>query len=168
MHFKFCPQCGAQLRQCNFGDDGIVPWCGHCQRPYFDIFPVVAITLVVNELGEAALLQQKYLSGKYYNFVSGYILPGETAEACARREVLEEIGVQVEKLRFVQSKWVREQDLLLLGFIASARKCSFVLSREVDKAVWVPAADARALVYPEGNITQTLLQIYLQEQGNRG
>ena len=162
MHFTFCPHCGAKLGSVPFGDDGRVPWCKACHKPFFDIFPVVAITMVVNEAEEVALLKPKYMSEQYYNFVSGYVQPGEEAELCAAREVQEEIGVQARDVHFVCSHWESEQQMLLLGFVARATKGDFTLSEEINVAKWVPAAEALNLVYPEGNITHTLLVKYLQ------
>ena len=162
MHFTFCPHCGARLGSVPFGDDGRVPWCKACHKPFFDIFPVVAITMVVNEEEEVALLKPKYMSEQYYNFVSGYVQPGEAAELCAAREVQEEIGVQARDVHFVCSHWESEQQMLLLGFVARATKGDFTLSEEINAAKWVPAAEALNLVYPEGNITHTLLAQYLQ------
>ena len=162
MHFTFCPHCGAKLGSVPFGDDGRVPWCKACHKPFFDIFPVVAITMVVNEAEEVALLKPKYMSEQYYNFVSGYVQPGEEAELCAAREVQEEIGVQARDVHFVCSHWESEQQMLLLGFVARATKGDFTLSEEINVAKWVPAAEALNLVYPEGNITHTLLAQYLQ------
>ena len=162
MHFTFCPHCGAKLGSVPFGDDGRVPWCKACHKPFFDIFPVVAITMVVNEAEEVALLKPKYMSEQYYNFVSGYVQPGEEAELCAAREVQEEIGVQARDVHFVCSHWESEQQMLLLGFVARATKGEFTLSEEINAAKWVPAAEALNLVYPEGNITHTLLAKYLQ------
>ena len=162
MHFTFCPHCGAKLGSVPFGDDGRVPWCKACHKPFFDIFPVVAITMVVNEAEEVALLKPKYMSEQYYNFVSGYVQPGEEDELCAAREVQEEIGVQARDVHFVCSHWESEQQMLLLGFVARATKGDFTLSEEINAAKWVPAAEALNLVYPEGNITHTLLAKYLQ------
>ena len=163
MNFTFCPHCGASLGSVPFGDDGRVPWCKACHKPFFDIFPVVAITMVVNEEEEVALLKPKYMSEQYYNFVSGYVQPGEAAELCAAREVQEEIGVQARDVHFVCSHWESEQQMLLLGFVARATKGSFTLSEEINAAKWVPVAQALDLVYPEGNITHTLLVQYLHQ-----
>ena len=163
MHFTFCPHCGAKLGSVPFGDDGRVPWCKACHKPFFDIFPVVAITMVVNEEEEVALLKPKYMSEQYYNFVSGYVQPGEAAELCAAREVQEEIGLQARDVHFVCSHWESEQQMLLLGFVARATKGSFTLSEEINAAKWVPVARALDLVYPEGNITHTLLVQYLHQ-----
>ena len=163
MHFTFCPHCGARLGSVPFGDDGRVPWCKACHKPFFDIFPVVAITMVVNEEEEVALLKPKYMSEQYYNFVSGYVQPGEAAELCAAREVQEEIGLQARDVHFVCSHWESEQQMLLLGFVARATKGSFTLSEEINAAKWVPVAQALDLVYPKGNITHTLLVQYLHQ-----
>ena len=163
MHFTFCPHCGARLGSVPFGDDGRVPWCKACHKPFFDIFPVVAITMVVNEEEEVALLKPKYMSEQYYNFVSGYVQPGEAAELCAAREVQEEIGLQARDVHFVCSHWDSEQQMLLLGFVARATKGSFTLSEEINAAKWIPVAQALDLVYPEGNITHTLLVQYLHQ-----
>lgn len=165
MHFTFCPQCGARLGTVSFGDDGRVPWCEQCKMPFFDIFPVVTVTMVVNELEEVALLRPKYMSERYYNFVSGYVKPGEELRTCALREVQEEIGVTAESLRFVCSQWEPQQQMLLLGFIAKATKSELALSEEINDAVWVPVEEALGKVYPEGNITQRLLACYLDERG---
>lgn len=162
MHFTFCPHCGAKLGSVPFGDDGRVPWCKACHKPFFDIFPVVAITMVVNEYEEVALLKPKYMSEKYYNFVSGYVQPGEEAELCAAREVQEEIGVQTQDVHFVCSHWESEQQMLLLGFVARANKGDFKLSEEINDAVWAPVEQALGMVYPEGNITHTMLAKYLE------
>jgi len=162
MHFTFCPQCGAKLGSVPFGDDGCVPWCHACHKPFFDIFPVVTITMVINELEEVALLRPKYMSEKYYNFVSGYVQTGEQAENCAAREVQEEIGVQAQDVHFVCSHWESEQQMLLLGFVARANKGDFKLSEEINDAVWAPVEQALGMVYPDGNITHTILAKYLE------
>lgn len=163
MHFTFCPHCGDKLGSVPFGDDGRVPWCKSCHKPFFDIFPVVTITMVINELEEVALLKPKYMSEKYYNFVSGYVKPGEKAELCAAREVQEEIGIEADSLQFVCSQWEPEQQMLLVGFMARATKGDFALSEEINTAVWAPVEQALNMVYPAGNITHTLLERYLQQ-----
>ena len=94
MTFKFCPDCGALLSRRDLGDDKDVPWCDSCSRPWFPIFPSAIIALVYNDRGEVLLLRQSYISTEFCNLVSGYILPGEDAESCARREIKEETGLE--------------------------------------------------------------------------
>lgn len=166
MHFKYCPDCGSKLTDREIGDEGLVPFCGKCGRPLFDMFSTCIIALVINEYGEAALLRQGYISNQYYNLVSGYMKPGETAELTAEREVLEEIGVKVQKLTFAGTYWFGKKDMLMIGFIASAPKTELKLSDEVGQAEWIPAEKAISLVHPKGSVSYALLEKYLER--NKG
>lgn len=162
MRFKFCPKCGERLTLKPMGDDGDTPFCEKCGKPWFDMFSSAVITLVVNEYGEAALLKQNYMSEKYMVLVSGFIKPGETAEETARREVHEEIGIELTDNRLVGTYWFAKKDMMMIGFIARAKKAELSLSGEVDEARWVPVEDAINLVQPEGSVSYALLDEYLK------
>lgn len=161
MRFKYCPHCGSKLIDREIGDEGMVPFCETCNIPLFDMFSSCIIALVINEYGEAALLRQGYISNQYYNLVSGYMKPGETAELTAEREVREEIGVKVQELKFAGTYWFGKKDMLMIGFIAKAQKTELKLSGEVDQAEWIPAERAIDLVHPEGSVSYALLEKYL-------
>lgn len=60
MDFRFCPDCGSPLSFRELGDEGMVPWCETCDKPWFPMFPVAMIALVYNEKGEVLLLHQDY------------------------------------------------------------------------------------------------------------
>ena len=94
MRFIYCPICGSKLILKNIGDDGLTPYCDTCRQPRFDMFSTCVITLVINNEGKVALLKQNYISTEYRTLVSGYMIPGETAEEAAKREVMEvdEVG----------------------------------------------------------------------------
>lgn len=162
MRFKFCPDCGEKLILKQLGDEGDVPFCEKCEKPWFDMFPSAVIVLVVNEYGEAALLRQNYISTEYRNLVSGYMKPGETAEETARREVAEEIGIEMTDLRLIGTFWFAKKDMLMIGFIGRADKKDFTLSKEVDGAEWVAAGEAIKLVHPKGSVSYELLDEYLK------
>lgn len=162
MRFKFCPDCGEKLILKSIGDEGDVPFCERCKRPWFEMFPSAVIVLVVNERGEAALLRQSYISDKYCNLVSGYMKPGETAEETARREVLEEIGIEMTGLRLVGTYWFAKKDMLMIGFIGRAYRAELTLSKEVDSAEWITVKEAIKLVHPKGSVSYALLDEYLK------
>lgn len=163
MRFTFCPDCGSRLIPKEIGDEGEVPYCTNCERPRFDMFSSCIIVLVVNEKNEAALLKQSYLSQRYYTLVSGYMKPGETAEECTRREVFEEIGIALERLKLIGTYWFGLRDQLMIGFLARAKKTDFRLSGEVDEASWVPVEEAIKMVHPKGSVSYALLEIYNRE-----
>ena len=136
MKFQYCPHCGTRAVPRKIGDEGLVPWCDTCRVPLFPMFSTCIIALAADDrAGEVALLRQNYISTRYHNLVSGYMKPGESAEACAAREVEEELGLKVEDLTFTGTYWFDKKDMLMVGFIARVRKQAFHLSRVVDQAV---------------------------------
>lgn len=162
MRFKYCPDCGEKLILKPIGDEGDVPFCEKCSRPWFDMFSSAVIVLIINEYGEAVLLKQNYMSDKYMVLVSGFIKPGESAEDTARREVLEEVGLELDENRLVATYWFAPKDMMMIGFIAHAKKAELRLSGEVDEARWIPAREAVGLVHPKGAMSHALLDEYLK------
>ncbi len=150
MHYKFCPECGRRLVDKMAGDDGFVPYCESCGQYWFDSFPSCVIILVANEYNEIALLRQGYLSDRYASFVAGYMTPGENAESCARREVQEELGLELESLEFGGTHWFPLKGLLMIGFIGRTKKADFRLSVEVDSAAWTPLEEVPEKIFPNG------------------
>ena len=139
------------------GDEGNVPYCEICKRPFFDVFSTCVIVLLLNEYGEAALLRQNYISSHYHNLISGYMKPGECAEETARREVKEEIGIDLATLQIAGTYWFAKKELLMIGFFAFAPKKDFLLSSEVDHACWIPVRDALHMVHPKGTRCATCI-----------
>jgi len=163
MHFTYCPHCGMKLSSRVLGDEGAVPWCDGCGKPFFDMFSSCVIVLVVNDREEAAVLMQDHLSDRYGTLVSGYIKPGESAEDCARREVAEELGFELKELQLVKTWWHGKRDQLMIGFVGRTSDRTFRLSSEVTKARWVPVADALGQVHPKGSISYGLIALYLNK-----
>lgn len=162
MKFTYCPDCGALLTGKELGDEGIVPWCESCGKPWFDMFPVAIIALVHNENGDVLLLRQNYISTEFHNLVSGYIVPGESAEECAVREILEETGQRVERLEPVLTSWFDRKDMLMVGYFASVKATPLKLSTEVDSAEWHRPEETLGLVSRRpGSAARRLCESYL-------
>nr|MBQ8245121.1 NUDIX domain-containing protein [Oscillospiraceae bacterium] len=165
MRFTYCPDCGSRLVPRPIGDEGLVPYCESCKKPLFELFSTCIIVMVVNEYEEVALLKQGYLSSVYWVLVSGYMKPGESAEECTRREVQEEIGLELEQLQIVGTDWFARREQLMIGFIARAKKREFTLSGEVEEARWVPVEEAPGLMHPGKSISAELVRRYLKGRG---
>lgn len=166
MRFKYCPKCGNKLIEKELGDEGLVPFCTNCNEPFFDIFSTCTIALVCNEYNEVALLKQSYISDTYYNLVSGYMKPNETAEYTCTREIEEEIGIKIDSLKLVKTIWFNKKGILMIGFIARCKKTQFTLSKEVDEAIWVPIEKAINMVHPKGSSSYELCDILLNNLKN--
>ena len=157
MRFTYCPHCGSQLTKRDIGDEGLIPYCESCNLPLWDMFTTCIICAVVNEYSEIALLRQNYVSQTNYVCIAGVIKLGESAEETARREVKEEIGLDIETLKFVRSYPYSKKEMLMLGFHATVKKSAFHISGEVDAVKWFPLATALDQLRP-GSIAWELVK----------
>ena len=168
MRYAYCPDCGEKLTEREIGDEGLVPYCETCEKPWFDGFPTCVITLVTDGLGRVALLKQNYLSTEYMNLVSGYMKPGETAEEAAAREVWEELGLRVDTPRVTGTYWYEKKGLLMVCLTAKTRDAAFTLSKEVDAARWAEAEAALTLVHPRGTASHGMIEQYINAGRSHG
>lgn len=170
MKFTYCPDCGAPLSRRDLGDDAGVPWCDRCSCPWFPVFPTAIIALVHNDRGEVLLLRQDYISTEFRNLVSGYMTPGENAEHCARREILEETGLHVDRLELVLTSWFEKKQMLMIGFFAHVSETALRLSSEVDGAEWCEARCVTDFLSTRPGSTSRLLaeRFLAREEKNDG
>lgn len=162
MHFSHCPDCGRPLASRPIGDEGLVPWCEGCSRPWFDSFSTCIIAAVMNAAGQV-LLQRETRRPDREVLVAGYIKPGETAEDTARREIAEETGLTVTSLHYVASWPHMDGNMLMLGFTAQAEGDASVASSEVVSSRWVTLDEAVAALR-EGSIAQQVVMAIREEQ----
>ena len=155
MRYTFCPDCGARLTARPIGDEGLVPFCETCQRPWFDCFSTCIIAAVMNERGDI-LLQRETRRPDREVLVAGYIKPGESAEDAARREIAEETGLTATSLRYVASHPHMDGNMLMLGYAAQAEGDVHVSPSEVLSARWATPEEA-VQALREGSIAQQVV-----------
>lgn len=161
MRYSFCPDCGQALTSRPLGDEGLVPWCESCNRPWFDSFSTCIIAAVMNVQGEV-LLQRETRRPEREVLVAGYIKPGEAAEDTARREIKEETGLTVASLRYIRSWAHMDGNQLMLGFVAQAEGTACPASSEVVSSRWATLEEAVSALR-EGSVAQQLVKAI---QGN--
>ena len=161
MRFIHCPDCGQALSARSLGDEGLVPWCESCQRPWFDSFSTCIIAAVMNTKGEV-LLQRETRRPDREVLVAGYITPGESAEDAARREIAEETGLTATALRYMGSCPHMEGNMLMLGFAATAEGEPNPDSTEILSDRWATMEDAVASLR-EGSIAQQVVMAIHKE-----
>ena len=162
MRFTYCPHCGTKLISKEIGDEGMIPYCENCNIPLWDMFTTSIIAAVVNEYNEIALLRQNYVSATKYVCVAGIMKIGESAEDTVIREVQEEIGQKVEKLKFIRSYPYEKKEMLMLGYKATVKKQDFQLSGEVESAEWVKFENALSLLR-EGGVAWQLVKSVIEQ-----
>lgn len=153
MKFNYCPICGQQLIERIIGDEGLVRFCTKCDRPYFDSPYSCVEVLIINEKNQILLLKQNYISKTHWGVVSGYVNNGETLEEAAIREVLEETGQKVEKLKYVESYYFKPNELVMAGYIAFVNSRPFNNSNEVDELMWCKIEDVNKYIARVNNMS---------------
>ena len=155
MRYTYCPDCGKPLTPRQLGDEGLVPWCEGCQRPWFDTFSTCIIVAVMNADGQV-LLQRERRRPEMEVLVAGFIKPGDTAEDTVRREIAEETGLTTTSLRYVASYPHMDGNMLMLGYCAQAEGELQPSASEVVSSRWATMEDAVASLR-EGSIAQQVV-----------
>lgn len=164
MKFTYCPYCGGRLVQKSIGDEGEVPFCESCGRPWFSFSYPCVICLLTDGEGNYALIRQTYATKKYV-CVAGFIHEGEIAEQTAVREVREETGLEVQEIRCLGSWFYPKHDNLMIGFMCRVQHGEFHLSEnEVESAGWFDENSARELL-SQGTVGIELLRKWLEING---
>jgi len=99
--FKYCPKCGAAAMRT------VGPKLLRCEACGFELYmnPAAAVAgVIADEQGRIVVLVRASEPGKgKWDLPGGFVDPGETAEDAIRREVGEELGLEVTALRYLGS-----------------------------------------------------------------
>lgn len=98
--FNFCPNCGSK----RIAYDGRKKFtCGDCSLKYFQNVAAAAGTILECD-GKIVLIRRGQEPGKgKLDLPGGFVDPGETAEQAARREIKEELKIDVGPLEYLGS-----------------------------------------------------------------
>ena len=111
---RFCGHCGTPtvMKNTEFGME-----CPACRLvAYPRISPAV---MVLIERGEELMLARSpHFRPGVFSALAGFVEPGETLEQCAHREVREEVGLEIENLRYFTSQSWPFPNSLMVAFFA--------------------------------------------------
>jgi len=114
-------------------------YCEHCENT---LYPKISPVIIVGVYRGDELLLTKYADRVYRNYalVAGFIEIGETAEDAIRREVEEEVGLEVKNLKYYKSQPWGFSESFLLGFFAEVDGSQDIVldTFELSEAVWMP------------------------------
>lgn len=110
----FCPVCGGPMRP-HSDISKVCPACGHETWP--PISPAI-IVRVERGCDEVLLVRARNFRGAHYGLVAGFVEPGESLEECVRREVREEVGLEISAPRYAGSQPWPFPSGLMVGFVA--------------------------------------------------
>ncbi len=131
--YLYCPNCGIKLILKEVKDEGLIPYCENCKELYFPHFNVACSMIIVFE--DKTLLIKQYNQDDYI-LVAGYLNRGESAEDAIKREVSEEVGLEVLDIKILKTKYFLKSNTLMINAYASVKNDKVNKNYEVDSYTW--------------------------------
>ena len=164
-----CAVCGGTTRAVQGGANRI---CFDCQAEHFPRTDPVAIAVVVRD-GGCLLGRSPGWPERMYSALAGFVEAAETLEEAVRREVYEEAGVRIGKVRYVKSQPWPFPSSLMLGCIAEASSEEVRIDpAELEDAKWftrdelvaaLAGLDRGLMLPPPFAIANHLIQAWVDE-----
>ncbi len=111
---RFCGCCGSPTMKSKKERSIVCTSCGNT------IYPKISPAVIVGITYEGKLLLTKYAGREYtrYALIAGYTEFGETLEDTVKREVMEEVGLEVKNIRYYKNQPWGFSDSILVGYWA--------------------------------------------------
>jgi nucleoside triphosphatase len=124
--------------------------------------------LIVNEK-EEILLVRSYKWGTKYTVPGGHIELGELSETAVKREIKEEVGLDVEpvKLLLLQeaiypANYIKHEHYIFLDYLCRTNSSAVELDgKEIQEYIWATLGDALHLDLE--SFTRNLVEAYLRD-----
>jgi NAD+ diphosphatase len=129
---RYCGRCGAPTEAKAEERARVCPACRLTAYPR--IAP--AVMALVRREGEILLARGPHFPPGMYSALAGFVEPGETLEQCVAREVEEEVGVKVSRIRYFASQPWPFPNSLMIAFV-----CDWVAGDIRPQAGEIEAAD---------------------------
>ena len=111
---KFCSHCGGNLIP-NENDYGRK--CEKCGVTFYAPISPAVITAIEHD-GKLLLAHNTAWEETRYSIIAGFVEPGERLEETVRREIREEVSVEVKNIKYFGSQTWPFPNSLMLGFTA--------------------------------------------------
>jgi nucleoside triphosphatase len=128
--------------------------------------------LIVNGKGEI-LLVRSYKWGSRYTVPGGHIELGEASEKAVRREVREEVGLEVEPVRLLLVQeaiypegYIKHEHFIFLDYLCRTSSSDVKLDgKEIQEYLWTNPDDALQLDLE--SYTRNLVEAYMRDLESR-
>jgi len=150
---RYCGRCGTPTRDRTDESAKECPACGYIAYPR--VSP--AMMALVTRGHEMLLARATRFTTGMYSALAGFVEPGETIEDCVRREVREEVGLEVDGITYFASQSWAFPHSLMIAYTAEYAGGEIRLDdAEIADARWF-TADALPPIPPSVSIARRLI-----------
>lgn len=131
---KFCSKCGSKTEEKSDERAIVCPNCSTIVFPKISPAIIVAITCKSKIL----LAHNAKFPDSWHSLVAGYVDIGESLEETVKREVKEEVGLDVKNIRYYKSQPWPFSGSMMIGFFAEADDTQPICpdNIEITEAAW--------------------------------
>lgn len=130
---RYCPRCGAALMD---SQSLTARECPECKSLHFPKIEPCIIT-VIRKGDEILLARHVERNQDIYACIAGFVEDGESLEHAVRREIREEVGLEVKNIRYFGSQSWPFPFQLMVGFTAEYESGEIkVQQEELQEARW--------------------------------
>lgn len=136
--FQYCGRCGTPTENQPGERAKLCPACGLINFPR--LAPAIMAAVIKDD--EILLANGRGFPPGFYSVLAGFVEPGETLEECFAREVREEVGIEVENIRYFGSQPWPFPNSLMIAFSADHKSGEIrVDGNEIKAAGWYRAGN---------------------------
>ena len=148
---RYCGKCGQPYSHSKTQRALVCPACGQVAFPRIN--PIVIAAVVDGDRLLVARYNKKHFNPRnnQYVLLAGYVEIGESYEDTVRREIREETGLEIRRIRYVASQpWPYSQTSIAGFYVeADSRRPLKIQEDELSELVWVKRED----LPPRKNLT---------------
>ncbi len=164
---QFCGRCATPLETAPNERAKVCPACGLTQYPRLSPAVIVRVTRTTPHGEEILLAHNARFPRGFYSVLAGFVEPGETLEDCVRREIWEEVGIEVQNIHYFGSQPWPFPHSLMIAFTAEYANGRITVDQvEIENAKWF-TADTLPKIPPKLSIARQLIDDFVRQQSKR-
>lgn len=130
---SYCSNCGEPLTS---AEKETAKLCKKCQNRFYPVL-APAVIVAITRGNQILLAHNHRFKEGMYSLIAGFVETGENLEQAVKREVFEEVGLEVKKIQYFSSQSWPFPNSLMMGFTAEYESGEITIdTKELADAQW--------------------------------